>query len=298
MRDPRVSHSSQLCDLIIYRREGKQSGRYLYASNGNINFTVCLDNCMDISYFSHRGENISFISPNGLCSDGVFEQTFCGGMLYTCGLESLGDRQGFPMHGSIHGIKASLQRALCSEREIVIEGEVRDARLFGGNVKLVRRLYSEYKSDSLVITDSLTNDGFTDAQYALMYHMNLGYPFLEEGVTVDIPSKVAVGRNGYAQSRLNEYGSISGPVELKEQVFFHNVAQGHIEVTNRRQGKAVVFDYSADALPCLVQWKSMVAGNYALGIEPSTTFLDDRFVYSTLRAGETKTFSITISVKN
>lgn len=298
MRDTRISHSSQLCDVVSYKRDGKERGRYLDVHNGSLSFTVCLDKCMDISYFRHRGQNISFVSPNGICSEGSFDQTFCGGMLYTCGLESLGNRQGLPMHGSVHNTAATVKSIVCNEREICIEGIIRDARLFGGNVLLERKIYCEYMSDSVVITDVLTNDGFTDVQYALLYHMNLGYPFLEEGVTVYIPSSRSRGRDEFAKSRLSDCNLITNPVDLQEQVFFHDVKHGHVEVINDKQSKAVVFDYGKDNLPCLVQWKSMVAGNYALGIEPSTCFLDEEFAYQTLKVGEAKAFSVTISVKH
>lgn len=298
MKNPKISHSSQLCDVIKYTREGRESGRYLDVHNGNLSFTVCLDKCMDISYFRFQGENVSFISPNGVCSDGSFEQTFCGGMLYTCGLESLGRRNGFPMHGSIHNVKATLGRIACDEREIIVEGEMRNAALFGGNVKLKRSIYTEYKSNSVVITDVLTNDGFNDVQYALLYHMNLGYPFLEDGVKVNIQAVNSRGRDDFAARNLPFYDKISNPVDNREQVFFHETSCGRVEVINERQDKSVEFLYGLKQLPRLVQWKSMVAGNYALGIEPSTSFLDDEFEYKTLKAGETETFSVTITVKN
>lgn len=298
MKDPKISHASQLCDVVKYTREGREHGRYLDVRNGKLDFTVCLDKCMDISYFRHMGENISFISPNGICSDGTFEQTFCGGMLYTCGLESLGNRAGLPMHGSVHNVKASLCGVVCNEREILVEGEMRDARLFGGNVTLRRKIYCGYRSDTVEITDVLTNDGFSDAKYALLYHMNLGYPFLDEGVTVRFKAERSRGRDEFAQSKLSCCDRISNPSDVFEQVFFHEGTDGKVEVANTRRGKTVEIVYDSSALPCLVQWKSMVAGNYALGIEPSTSFLDGEFAYKTLKAGETETFSVAITVKN
>ena len=49
------------------------------------------DRALDIYDLRYRGENISFLSKNGLCAfGGAFENVFPGGFLYTCGLEKVG----------------------------------------------------------------------------------------------------------------------------------------------------------------------------------------------------------------
>ncbi len=296
MKDCRISHVSQLCDVVSYTRDGREKGRYLDVYNGKITFTICLDKCMDISYFRYRGENISFISSCGINTDGDFDHTFCGGMLYTCGLESLGNRQGFPMHGSLHNTKAALQSVTCNEKEICIVGFVRDARLFGGNVVLERKIYTTYMSGRVEISDTLRNEGYTDVNYALLYHINFGFPFLTEGATVNFQSEQSRGRDDFAKQNIAECKLICAPTDFREQVFFHKVPKGCVQVKNSEQNRVATVSYSAEALPCLIQWKSMVAGNYALGVEPSTCFLDEEFAYKTLKSQDNKKFSVSIDV--
>ena len=55
--------------------------------------------------------------------------------------------------------------------------------------------------------------------------------------------------------------------------------------------------YSADTLLHFVEWKSMASGDYALGFEPCTTELDDRFAYKTIKSNEKISFVINISAK-
>lgn len=43
--------------------------------------------------------------------------------------------------------------------------------------------------------------------------------------------------------------------------------------------------------------KSMASGDYALGLEPSTTELDGRFAYRSLKRGEKRQFFLRMSIR-
>ncbi len=43
--------------------------------------------------------------------------------------------------------------------------------------------------------------------------------------------------------------------------------------------------------------KSMTSGDYALGLEPSTTELDNRFAYCSLERGEKRQFFLRMSIR-
>ena len=62
--------------------------------------------------------------------------------------------------------------------------------------------------------------------------------------------------------------------------------------------KTLTVSYSGDTLPHFVEWKSMASGDYAVGLEPCTTELDDRFAYQTVKAQEQISFSATITVSS
>ena len=46
-----------------------------------------------------------------------------------------------------------------------------------------------------------------------------------------------------------------------------------------------------------VEWKSMASGDYALGLEPCMTELDDKFAYKTIKPHEKTVFMINIAIK-
>jgi hypothetical protein len=50
-------------------------------------------------------------------------------------------------------------------------------------------------------------------------------------------------------------------------------------------------------LPNFVLWKSMVSGDYALGLEPCTSQLGDKCVYRDIEVGESKKFRLALTVE-
>ena len=83
----------------------------------------------------------------------------------------------------------------------------------------------------------------------------------------------------------------------EETCYFLKLKTGKASLINRKIGKKFSVIYSLDTLPCFVEWKSMASGDYALGLEPCTTELDDKFAYKTLKAGEEVRFSVALCVE-
>jgi len=65
---------------------------------------------------------------------------------------------------------------------------------------------------------------------------------------------------------------------------------------NEKLGRTFTVSYSGDTLPNFLEWKNMTSGDYALGLEPCTTKLDELFAYSTIKAGETIAFSLDLTI--
>ena len=66
---------------------------------------------------------------------------------------------------------------------------------------------------------------------------------------------------------------------------------------NEKLRKAFTLEWTGETLPYFVEWKSMAAGDYALGLEPATTELDNRFQYRILKAGEKIRFNLVMRIK-
>ncbi|MDD3663132.1 MAG: DUF4432 family protein, partial [Candidatus Pacebacteria bacterium] len=79
--------------------EGRAAGAQVIEvrTGGGLEFDVLPDTGQDIGVLRYNGLNISYLSKNGMDSgrtllpyETEFVHTFPGGMLYTCGLRSVG----------------------------------------------------------------------------------------------------------------------------------------------------------------------------------------------------------------
>ena len=298
----KISNFQQIGSLRRYTLEGgKEKGiDVIDCDNGKLRFLLNVSKACDVMQLYHEGQNTSFISKNGFAlREPPFGNRFEGGMLYTCGLDNVGGmRDGNPVHGSLHNIPAEIVRAECNDEGIVVEAIIRDTALFGKNLVLRRRIYSAIGSESLRLEDTLVNEGYRTENYCVLYHVNFGYPLLDEGARIVADVAKCDPRTDWARENVATVCEITEPLpEQKETCYFLTFNQPQISLINDKLGKSVTLSYSGDTLPHFVEWKSMACGTYALGFEPTTTELDDRFAYKTLDAGESVRFWIELDLK-
>ncbi len=299
----KISNGAQVAYVRRYvLTEGKEVGvRVVELNNGVIRLMLNESKALDIMQLWHEGCNISFVTKNGFSNDcGNFLNRFEGGMIYTCGLDSVGGREGFELHGSLHNHPAKIVRA---ERDldgnITVVGVVEVTALFGAKLILTRTVRLATGSDTVELNDELYNGAFAAQDYCLLYHINVGYPMLDEGVKIKIDAEKIEGRNAWAESHLDTRDVMSGDLPSdEERCYFIKTVSPVAEVVNEKLGKIFRLEYSKDTLPCFVQWNSFASGDYALGLEPATTELDDRFRYNSLGAGKSVEFKLKLSVKN
>ena len=82
----------------------------------------------------------------------------------------------------------------------------------------------------------------------------------------------------------------------EETCYFLELKEPEVSLVNERLKKRFVLSWSKETLPRFVEWKSMASGDYALGLEPSTTELDGGFRLSSLESGESRKFFVSFSV--
>lgn len=299
----KISNFQQIASLRRYTLEGgKEKGiDVIDCDNGKLRFLLNVSKACDVMQLYHEGQNTSFISKNGFTlREPPFGNRFEGGMLYTCGLDNVGGmRDGNPVHGSLHNIPAEIVRAECNDEGIVVEAIIRDTALFGKNLVLRRRIYSAIGSESLRLEDTLVNEGYRTENYCMLYHVNFGYPLLDEGARIVADVAKCDPRTDWARENEATVCEITEPLpEQKETCYFLTFNKPQISLVNDKLGKSVTLSYSGDTLPHFVEWKSMACGTYALGFEPTTTELDDRFAYKTLESGESVRFWIELDLKS
>ena len=88
---------------------------------------------------------------------------------------------------------------------------------------------------------------------------------------------------------------ITAPVDGgDEHVYYHTLSKGCVRLNNPEMGVAVEMLYNVEDFPVTLEWKSMISGDYALGIEPSLTRFD-AFRMKKLQSNEQKTYKIKIN---
>lgn len=298
--DGRISNLAQAASLRRYTiTEGKEKGLdVIDCDNGKLRFLLNVNKACDIMQLYHNGQNMTFVSKNGFMQkDLPFAKRFEGGMLYTCGLESLGEREGFEEHGTIHITPAQILRAECSESGIVIEAIIRDTEVGGKNLVIKRRITTDIGGDSVTVEDALVNEGFRDENYCLLYHVNIGYPMLDAGAKVVANVEKCEPRTPWAGENMDTAYEVGAPVpDMEETCYFLTLNTPEVSLVNEKIGKKFTVSYSGETLPHFVEWKNEASGDYAVGLEPCTTELDDRFEYSMIKPGETVSFTIKLAI--
>ena len=296
-----INNLSQIAYARRYElTEGKERGvRIIEIDNGVLRFLLNESKALDMAQLWHKGTNVSFVCKNGIVSREVaYESRFEGGMLYTCGLDNIGARDGFEIHGRFHCTPAKVLSVICNEEKIEVVGEIEMTALFGQNLVVRRTISTEIGSCKVSVKDELTNNGTKTGNYCLLYHCNVGYPMLDEGTTVEQDASSVLPRNKHAEEHVADRTLFPAPVDNEEESCYYiknNVPV--VIVTNKKLGKKLILSYTGDTLPCQVQWVTNASHDYALGIEPSTSFMDGYFEYKTIEPKEKITFGVSFEVQ-
>jgi hypothetical protein len=288
----RVGRIDQVASAtLVSEDEGASRGmRRILVRCGEIAFDVHPDRAMDIGALSFRGVPLAWTSPAGLSSPDTrgsspmaWLESFSGGLIATCGLDSFGspsedNGEQFPLHGRIGTQRADHLSHRGSwtddgDYEIRISGRVTQARLFGEALELRRTIQVRLGAARVDVHDVVTNLGANPQPHMILYHINLGWPLVDEAATLHIPSHEVVARDREAEAGIGDWHTFDAPsVTYAEQVFRHrlepNQAVGAI-VRNEELGFQLEVSHHTSQLPHLFQWKMLGSGAYVLGLEPA-----------------------------
>ncbi|QYH35416.1 DUF4432 family protein [Salinibacterium sp. M195] len=254
---------------------------------GGLSFEVLPQRGLDIGSLWHQGSPVSWRSalPSTQCDvpalGAGFLSRFKGGMLVTCGLDNVGpERDDYPLHGTHTHTAASdvrYTRELVGEHIVVtVTGLIASMELFGRRLIVERRIVASTGIPRLEVIDHIRNEGQQASPVALLYHVNFGAPFLDEGTRVEVDA--AEIRPRYDGMAIESAARFPEPTNnLDEAVFEHVAPVGRVTVLPQHGGVATL-DWKVATLPKLFQWVWPAAGGWALGIEPSNSplFGDDR----------------------
>lgn len=319
--NPYIGHESQLGGVEEHRLVGgKGDGmRLLQVENGKgLTMTLTPDRCLDISRLRVGGINMGYFSACGYVAPAYYEgtgdkwlKTFTAGFLTTCGLQAVGtpctdDGEELPLHGSIGNLPTEQVYWQEDEETIRVFGVVKDEVIFGRKLVLRREIEISKKENSFVIRDEMENTGDRVEPLEVLYHMNMGYPLLDEESVVKVPAKEVLPRNDHAAEDIENCLRMEKPqAGYEERCYYHKFDQkeGKASIYQPKLGMELEITFDAESLDGFVEWKMMGVRDYVLGLECGNCYPDGRDVMRKtgmlkfLQPGERKCYEVKVEVR-
>ena len=291
---PRIGSMRQIASLrrAVLDDDKGRGMRIVEIDNGSgLSFTVYPDRGMDLGEARFRGIPLVWLTANGPVAPQFYEQrgfdwlgTWGGGLLTGCGLMNVGGPA--ECGGEAHGLHGRLSHTPAGEvntrtgwngdrYELEVTGKIRDGRVFSRNLLLTRRISTALGDNSITVEDKVENQGFGTVPLMLLYHMNFGWPLVDEGAYLEAVPHEVQPQNDVAAAGLGEWERILPPApDFREQVFYHDIpgdAEGiaSIRLVNPGLKLALRVSYRTAELPWLVQWRMFGQGEYVCGLEPA-----------------------------
>ncbi|MEW6635482.1 MAG: aldose 1-epimerase family protein [Actinomycetota bacterium] len=270
-----------------------------FRTGSGFSFDVLVDRAFDVGRCELKGRPLSWLSGVGTSGPWYYEpeglgffRTFGGGLLTTCGLdhtlfmaEDTAEQYHYPpkrtetfgLHGRISNRPARLvgygERWEGDECILWAEGEVLQAAVFGEHLLLRRRIEARVGESRLKIHDEVENVGHDLTPHMYLYHVNVGWPVVDEGAELLAPARSVAARGDYPAEG---YGKFHAPeTGYVERVFEHELAAEEdgtvpVAVVNRGLGLGVYQLFDRERLPHHFVWRMLGEGTYVVGIEPGT----------------------------
>ncbi|OEO32544.1 DUF4432 domain-containing protein [Devosia insulae DS-56] len=278
-----------------------------FRTGSGLRFTALVDRALDIADCEFKGQAIGWNSPAGFRHPGLHEYEGEGGLawarsfsglLVTCGLDHILFMNEVPAESYVYGPKPTVSHSLHGrigtipakltgygeewrgdECVLWAEGIVQQSAVFGEDLHLIRRIEADVGGKEIRISDRVVNHGFYKTPHMYCYHINVGHPVLDEGsrylAPIDDVVWAAHAGNEYRKQGVG-YRTLSAPkLDFHEQVWQHELAtdaegKQFVALVNDRVGLGFEVETRKAQFPCLYEWQNLQAGQYALGIEPST----------------------------
>lgn len=287
--------SVRKCTLRGGRRDGID---LIEVHNGALSFAVLPTRGMGLWRGEYRGNFLGWRAPvQGPVHPRFVDQEERGGIgwlrgfdewLCRCGLGwngPPGDDNGarLTLHGRIANTPAfyvEVRVNLDPPYEVSVIGQVEEAGLFLGNLRLTTLYTTVPGSNRLVIHDVVENLGAQPAEMQLLYHCNVGPPFLGPGSRVIAPIHEMAPLTPRAAEGIDTHDTYAGPtVGFAEQVYCYDLlpdASGKTLalLASAAADRGLVLRWHTRELPCFTVWKNTGAleDGYVTGLEPATNF--------------------------
>lgn len=327
----RVEQAAGVRMVVLADGPGRGVRILEFATASGLTFDVVVDRGFDLGRCSYRGIPLAWISPVGVVGpwyrelQGLgFLRTFGGGFMTTAGLDHTifatedtaehfnyppKPTESYPLHGRLSTLPARVIG--CGERwdgdscVLWAEAEVEQAAVFGEHLVLRRRIEVGADSLRIVISDVVENRGYAPTPHMLLYHVNVGYPVVDEGSAM-VGAVASVTPRG--DHPVAGYDLFTAPrPEFVEEVFEQTLRPddeglASVAIVNPRLQLGVYQRWQLDRLPYHFVWRMLGVRHYVVGLEPSTNRADGRLAARSrgelliLQPGQSRDYELELGV--
>lgn len=296
----KVSNHHQLGGIetsVLDNGEGKGT-RIAWVNTGSgLRFKVLPDRGMDIADAFYNEHSLAWLShvgitpPNPATVSGMnWLRTFGGGLLTTCGLTHVGgperDEYGERgLHDMISHIPASIESVVQPDLQkgnlrMCITGRMLQSTVFGPHLEMKRSIEAELGNPKIIVADEVTNRGNEPAPHMLLYHINFGWPLIDEGTRLIWEGKwMAREEDDPVFRETGDFKICRPPMKNHsgkgESVAFidpeaDNNGNCCYEVFNSNLSLRVRVRFKKEQLSWLTNWQHWGRNEYVTALEPGT----------------------------
>jgi hypothetical protein len=334
----RVGDISQVARIKPYRLvEGLEDGvQALDVTTGSgLSFAVLPGRGLDISSAHYNGRSLAWRSATTDTHPAYFDHEgergrgwlrgFYGGLVITCGLTYAGangedEGQFYGIHGRVSNLPATnVQWDGYWDQDdyiLTIQGKVRQATVFGENIQMTRRITTRLGDRRLFLHDIVENLGYKRTEHMMLYHINIGFPVVDDHARLIAPTLSTTPRDADAVEGKEQFAQLAPPTAgYREKVYFHELArdaQGQVTTAivnpegdagdGAGPGLGVYCTYRPEQLPYFIEWKMLDAGTYVVGMEPANCLVMGRArdrtarILQFLEPGERREYTLELGV--
>ena len=187
------------------------------------------------------------------------------------------------LHGRIANLPAHRVDVAVDEADggsLSVTGVIDESAMFGSFLRLQSTTILAADGGNFRVIDEVTNCSGKPAELQLLYHTNVGRPFLDAGAEFVAAADVVAPRDDRAAEGIDGYPRYLGPTPgYAEQVYYYSLltdAQQKTQVLlkNAEGNLGLALAFSKTCLPCFALWKNtqLDAEGYVTGLEPATNF--------------------------
>ncbi|EAZ80454.1 aldose 1-epimerase family protein [Algoriphagus machipongonensis] len=263
--------------------------RYKVLLDRGFDILDCFYNESSLSWISHAG----VFAPQPFSNKGIdWLRTFGGGILTTCGLsnagppnsDELGERGLHGNFSNIPGELISIKNPDLSSGDLSFElvGKIRETSTFGPSLELTRKISGKLGEAAIHVEDTVVNKGNTLAPHMLLYHINCGWPLIDEDTRIIWNGEIVPksnDENNTAFNKEHKFTKCAPPLEEhvgfgEDVAFIQPKEDENSQVTcgfaNDQLALALKISFSKEQLPWLIHWQHWGKNEYVTALEPAT----------------------------